>query len=116
MDQYVFRVDESLATADFVARYLLSPQFLELAPVAQTPGQLPRIRTAEVLSTPAPLPPLEVQVKLVDQLDVKRNALNRMLDAVMEEQRLAQHLGTRFLLATFAQIRQDAPLSDAVAS
>ena len=58
VDQYVFIVDEAIADAAYVASYLRSPAYLSAAPINETPGQLPRIRIDEVLSTSIPLPPL----------------------------------------------------------
>lgn len=58
VDQYVYEVDESRADTDYVAWFMRSPAYLERAPIKQTPGQLPRIRTEEVSSVPIELPSL----------------------------------------------------------
>lgn len=71
VDQYVFTVDPRV-DAMYVALYMRSPAFLAEAPVDLSPGQLPRIRTEELLSTAVPLPSLDEQrrvaARLSDQL------------------------------------------------
>jgi type I restriction enzyme S subunit len=52
VDQYVYEVDESRADTDYIAWFMRSPAYLGRAPIKQTPGQLPRIRTEEVSSVP----------------------------------------------------------------
>jgi type I restriction enzyme S subunit len=68
VDQYVFVVDEAVADLEYVASYLRSPAYLAAAPIDETPGQLPRIRIDEVLSTPIPLPPLDEQRRIAARL------------------------------------------------
>ena len=68
VDQYVFVVDEAVADAAYVASYLRSPAYLAAAPIDETPGQLPRIRLDEVLSTPIRLPPLDEQRRIAARL------------------------------------------------
>ena len=68
VDQYVFIVDEAVAYPAYVASYLRSPAYLAAAPIDETPGQLPRIRIDEVLSTPIPLPPLDEQRRIAARL------------------------------------------------
>ena len=82
VDQYVFSVD-SAADPRYVAAYLRSPEFLGLAPVHGSPGQLPRIRTEEVLSVPIPLPEISRQRAIVARLteemaSVRRAAISSM--------------------------------------
>lgn len=71
VDQYVFAVSHDV-DPQYVAHFMRSPAYLEAAPIDATPGQLPRIRTAEVLSVPIALPPIAEQrriaVRLSDQL------------------------------------------------
>ena len=68
VDQYVFIVDEAIADAAYVASYLRSPAYLSAAPINETPGQLPRIRIDEVLSTSIPLPSLDEQRRIAARL------------------------------------------------
>lgn len=56
VDQYVFKVDRSTADAEYVAHFMRSSHYLSNAPIDSTPGQLPRIRTEEVLTVPVPAP------------------------------------------------------------
>ena len=44
VDQYVYIVNRKNADTEFVAAYLRSGNYLSLAPIKETPGQLPRIR------------------------------------------------------------------------
>ncbi len=68
VDQYVFTVDESQAIPEFIAWFMLSPQYLERAPVQTSPGQLPRIRTEEVASVELNLPSIPEQRRIVNAL------------------------------------------------
>lgn len=67
VDQYVFRVDPA-HDQHFIAAFMRSASFLRRAPIATTPGQLPRIRTDEVASVSIALPPLLEQRRLLRQL------------------------------------------------
>ncbi len=77
VDQYVFRVDTDHADAFFVAAFLRSPEYLRRAPIDTTPGQLPRIRTDEVLSVRMPLPPLSVQRAVASTLRTQMSVVDR---------------------------------------
>ena len=61
VDQYVYVVDAARARPHFLASFMRSGFFLRRAPIDQSPGQLPRIRTQEVASIPINLPSLSVQ-------------------------------------------------------
>jgi type I restriction enzyme S subunit len=80
VDQYVFSVSPSV-TPEYVSLYLRSPEYLRIAPITSTPGQLPRIRTDEVLEVPIPLPAIEDQrriaAQLADQLAAGEQARNK---------------------------------------
>ena len=64
VDQYAFRVDTSLASAQFLSAFMRSPYYLRVAPVSTTPGQLPRIRSDEIAVVRVPLPPLPQQNRI----------------------------------------------------
>ncbi|MBI4659980.1 MAG: hypothetical protein HY735_14155 [Verrucomicrobia bacterium] len=68
VDQYIYTVDAVQADAEFLAAFMHSPIFLERAPIATTPGQLPRIRKEEVASVEVILPPLQKQRRLASEL------------------------------------------------
>jgi len=82
VDQYVFTVDPSLADRGYVAAFMRSPLYLETAPIHVTPGQLPRIRTDEVLGVQMPLPPLVEQRRIVRHLDEETAAIDMIGQAV----------------------------------
>lgn len=68
VDQYVYDVHRAKALPEFVAAFMRSPIYIERAPVEETPGQLPRIRTEEVATVPAGLPDLATQQAMVTRL------------------------------------------------
>jgi hypothetical protein len=61
VDQYVYKVAEALAIPDFVAAFMRTRSYLRAAPISETPGQLPRIRTDEVARVLIPLPSIQQQ-------------------------------------------------------
>ena len=65
VDQYVYLVDPTKATAEFIAWFMRSPVYLTRAPIKFTPGQLPRIRKEEVSAVEVNLPPLSEQRSMV---------------------------------------------------
>jgi type I restriction enzyme, S subunit len=69
VDQYAFRMDKDRAIPQYIAQYMRSPVYLNLAPVGFTPGFLPRIRSEEVESVPIPLPPLVEQQRISTKID-----------------------------------------------
>lgn len=75
VDQYVYIVNHEIADTEFVAAYLRSGDYLSLAPIKETPGQLPRVRTDEVAATPIPLPEISEQRRIVAALNEHRAVL-----------------------------------------
>jgi type I restriction enzyme S subunit len=71
VDQYVYEVNRDRAETDFVAWFMRSPIYLERAPVDETPGWLPRIRTEEVASVEINLPRLAQQRQVVASLKLQ---------------------------------------------
>ena len=71
VDQYVYQVNSNKAFPDFVGQFMLSDTYLRRAPIKETPGQLPRIRTEEVAAVNLQLPPLEEQQRIVETLNDK---------------------------------------------
>ncbi len=88
VDQYVLSVDARRADAGFVALFILSDAFLSRAPITTTPGQLPRIRSGEVLSVPVPLPSLDDQRQIAARLREQLAEIDRAR-AALEAQRAA---------------------------
>jgi len=66
VDQYVFEVVG--AAPKYIAAYMRSPEFLSNAPIAETPGQLPRIRLDEILGVPITLPSVDDQLRIAAEL------------------------------------------------
>lgn len=77
VDQYVFRVREGW-DPEYIAWFMRSPLFLQLAPITTTPGQLPRIRTDEVLAVPIAFQPLDIQRSIAARLNVQLAAVGRL--------------------------------------
>lgn len=89
VDQYVYSVDETKADSDYLAYFMRSPVYLSRAPIDATPGQLPRIRTEEVMSVEIDLPEIEEQKKtasvlntLTQKADDLRTNLTEQLEAI----------------------------------
>lgn len=87
VDQYVYSVASDVADAEFVASFMRSPTYLSRAPIENTPGQLPRIRTEEVASVKIGLPTLPEQHKIIGQLNLQAEASAR-LTATLKDQLL----------------------------
>ncbi len=85
VDQYVYCLKPDVADATFVSWFMRSPTFLNRAPVDQTPGQLPRIRTEEVAAVEIELPPIERQRRIAEGL-TKQLATVAQARAAVESQ------------------------------
>lgn len=85
VDQYVFCVDSAKANTDFVAWYMRSPLYLKKAPVNRSPGQLPRIRTEEVLNTKILLPSLDEQDRVVSQITEQLSRAEKSSGALKDQ-------------------------------
>ncbi len=101
VDQYVFVVVSAVADTEYVAWYLRSPAYLEAAPIDETPGQLPRIRLDEVLSTPIPLPPLDEQRRTAARLRDQLRVVDALAVAETARNVDLTHLRTRAYEAAF---------------
>jgi type I restriction enzyme S subunit len=77
VDQYVYSVDAAAADPHFIAWFLRSPVFLGRAPIARSPGQLPRIRTEEVAAVLVDLPRLADQHRIVELLSEQMMEVER---------------------------------------
>jgi type I restriction enzyme, S subunit len=85
VDQYVFAVRTDLANAEYLAWFMRSPAFLAHAPIKETPGQLPRIRTHEVASVKLDLPPLLEQRRIVALISDQMAAVERARAAAVAQ-------------------------------
>jgi restriction endonuclease S subunit len=88
VDQYVFEVRRDVAETNFVAWFMRSSTYLSRAPVKETPGWLPRIRTDEVAAVEINLPPVEVQRSIGDKLNMEfaeTGALQRTVKTKLSE-------------------------------
>jgi hypothetical protein len=101
VDQYVFIVTEAIADAGYVASYLRSPAYLAAAPIDETPGQLPRIRIEEVLSTPIPLPPLDEQRRIAARLREQLHEVDGLVASAIAQDEALARLRTRVYEAAF---------------
>lgn len=106
VDQYVFEVDGSVADPSYVAHFMRSPLYLALAPIDMTPGQLPRIRTEEVLGVEIPLPSLRDQRLIAAQLDEQLEAAFRAKVAALESVAAADSLRDALVNRAFERERE----------
>lgn len=88
VDQYVFEVKRDVADTNFIAWFMRSSTYLSRAPVKETPGWLPRIRTDEVAAVEINLPPVETQHVIAEKLDwafAEAQTLRRTLKTKLSE-------------------------------
>jgi type I restriction enzyme S subunit len=106
VDQYVFRVDRAAAHPAYVAHFMRSRAYLTAAPIDVTPGQLPRIRTEEVLSVKLPLPPVDRQIEIAEKLDAQLLAAARAKSAAVQSVAAAEALRGALLTRAFERERE----------
>jgi hypothetical protein len=85
VDQYVYKVAEALAIPDFVAAFMRTRSYLRAAPISETPGQLPRIRTDEVARVLIPLPSIQQQSAALMALQGIVSESERLLRAAEQQ-------------------------------
>ncbi len=112
VDQYVYSVNQSIADAQFIAFFMRSPLYLRTAPVAETPGQLPRIRTEEVASVPIQLPSLAEQRRIAARLMEELATVAQARAAVEEQLKAINLLPNSLLAAAFSSRCVATELSD----
>lgn len=115
VDQYVFEVDSEAADGAYVASFLRSGAFLSAAPTARNPGQLPRIRTEEVLSICLPLPALDAQRDAAANLSARLAAAQVATSSSRERLVASRLLRDSIVDQTFSVLAHQprAPLRDA---
>lgn len=101
VDQYVYEVSQDIADAYFIASFMRSPTYLQIAPIAETPGQLPRIRTEEVAVVPIPLPSLTEQRRIAARLREELAEVARARAAVEAQLAALKRLPAALLAQTF---------------
>jgi type I restriction enzyme S subunit len=106
VDQYVFVVDETRAEPAYVAHFMRSTVFLDAAPIDYTPGQLPRIRTQEVLRVPIALPSLADQRQVATRLDAELELANQARKAASASAEAAEILRAALLRRAFERERE----------
>lgn len=102
VDQYVFEVRRDLVETNFVAWFLRSSTYLSRAPIDQSPGWLPRIRTEEVAAVQINLPPLEKQIEIFTQLDATFSASTALRHAIEAKLAALEKLSATLLRAAFS--------------
>jgi len=101
VDQYVFEVRPSLAEPKFIAWFMRSPIYLERAPVQNTPGQLPRIRTEEVASVEVHLPPIPDQRTICALIDDQVTKINQLQTSLKDQLAAIEALPAALLRRAF---------------
>ncbi len=100
VDQYVFKIRVG-ADSDYVAAYLRSPQFLERAPIGTTPGQLPRIRTEEVMAVEMPMPSIDEQRRIAARLTAQLASVENTLSKLVQQRTETEALRKATVIAAF---------------
>ncbi len=101
VDQYVYSVDTEAADPRFIAWFLRSPVFLGRAPIASSPGQLPRIRTEEVAAVQLDLPGLADQHRILELLSAQMTEAERARAAAEARLEAANKLRDTILAQAF---------------
>jgi hypothetical protein len=107
VDQYVYSVDTEAADPYFIAWFLRSPVFLGRAPIASSPGQLPRIRTEEVAAVQVDLPGLADQHRIVELLSEQMMEVDRARAAAEARLEASQELESQCESLAAAKLRRD---------
>lgn len=106
VDQYVYSVNSELADAEFIAWFMRSPVYLRTAPIAETPGQLPRIRTEEVALVPIELPSLSEQRRIARRLRKGFTEFARARAAVEAQLEMINALPASLLAEAFRYVNE----------
>jgi type I restriction enzyme, S subunit len=102
VDQYVFVANSEDISAEYVAWFMRSPIFLKRAPIEFTPGQLPRIRTEEVLSVEMELPPLGHQKMVAQGINVQFQSVDKARGSIQDQLRSLDRLESSVLRGAFS--------------
>ena len=104
VDQYVYSVNNELASVGFVAWFMRSPTFLNRAPIDTTPGQLPRIRIEEVAAVDLNLPPLDVQQQIMERLLRQMETVKQLTDGLESQLTELEAIPAAYLQQAFSGV------------
>jgi restriction endonuclease S subunit len=102
VDQYAFSVNNQIALVPYVAAFMRSSVYLERAPINATPGQLPRIRTDEVLNVEIPLPSLDEQTQIIAKLERELNWSESLTKDLEQQLKTIQAIPAALLRQAFS--------------
>ena len=102
VDQYVYTVATAKVRPYFLASFMRSRVFLSRAPIDQSPGQLPRIRTQEVASVRTNLPPLTVQESIESLIFHQEKFVDELVQSVLAEQTALNTMPSALLRRAFS--------------
>lgn len=102
VDQYVYKVDTNRVRPCFLARFMRSGIFLQRAPISESPGQLPRIRTQEVASVSINLPPLSVQKAIESSMLEQEEFVEALLNSISVEKDSLDKITSALLRRAFS--------------
>ncbi len=99
--------DQSKLTREFLAWYLRSPRFVNYAVQNSTGARMPRTRMSALWDAPVPIPPLDVQQRIVARIE----ALFAELAAARRTHAALVHDAERVMEAALADIFDEIPSS-----
>ena len=102
VDQYVYQVNPSKSIPEYIRYFMLSDVYLRRAPISESPGQLPRIRTEEVAAVEVKFPPLEQQQITAKELDSKLANLKLSEESIQQELEAIKAMPAALLRKAFA--------------
>ena len=102
VDQYVYKVNTSKVRPHFLATFMRSGSFLQRAPIDESPGQLPRIRTQEVASVWINLPPLNVQEAIESSVKAQEQISDDLVEAAEMAKDSIEAIATALLRRAFS--------------
>ena len=102
VDQYVYKVDTNRVRPCFLASFMRSGIFLQRAPISESPGQLPRIRTQEVASVLINLPPLSVQKAIESSMLEQEEFVEALLNSLSVEKDSLDNITSALLRRAFS--------------
>lgn len=102
VDQYVYQVNPTKSTPEFIQYFMLSDTYLSRAPIRESPGQLPRIRTEEVASVKIQCPSLEQQQIISREIDDKIAGVKLAEESIQQELEAIKAMPAAILHKAFA--------------